>query len=848
VSPLNVWSQWAQQLPVKDVGLRMVAAPVVSAVADDPDCHAALRNMGYVPISAGHVCTVDERQALIHRHVALLVDTPVDDVGRRWIRDLAVSSPRAHLVVVAPASRAGLVHVHQRVPARGAPSRADDAQTRRARRLREAGRSGQGLFWLAAAVASARRRGETERHVALLQELWRWIRLTGDGTRRVFVGDECGAMRARATSFVHWAQYAAMTADIRAVQGELESARALLAGIAVEADLAGTSLPAVVALVNADVALWCGRWADARRWAARLGASSADGALRQVVVAWLERDRDAAATVSHGGAATTAMVAALAGDPGRVHAAVAELDVRNADVWAVAGAAAALVAVGESAAAQRMTRVRLGAAAPVEAALLQMAAGMGADERLEISRNARRWGAAGLDRWSAGRSAMSIWGGIASLLDEINGADDEQIALLRACRWVRLRTGAPHIVVQSDPDVIVLAADPPDARARRDDVRCAVRQGGATIGWISASAQVRDLEELHGSLQAMASAITVAVRSRIDVAAFSEQAEGLAGELLGRSPAMVELRRAVARAAPTTFPVLIEGESGAGKELVARAVHRLSPRRDRRLAAINCAAMTDELIDAELFGHARGAFTGAIGARAGLFEDADRGTVFLDEVGELSPRAQAKLLRVLQEREVRRVGESQPRAVDVRIVAATNRSLSAAAAAGQYRADLRYRLAVVRIVVPPLRERVEDIPLLAQAFWHQLVPARPTRAWLSPGALAALCRRPWPGNVRQLQNVVAGLILAAPERGRVTAQQVEAVMAAEDSAEAVGGVTLDQARRALDRQVVVGALARHAGCRAAAARELGVSRQGLSKLMARLALSSARFASRPSFR
>ena len=311
---------------------------------------------------------------------------------------------------------------------------------------------------------------------------------------------------------------------------------------------------------------------------------------------------------------------------------------------------------------------------------------------------------------------------------------------------------------------------------------------------------------------------------------------------------MVELRRAVARAAPTTFPVLIEGESGAGKELVARAVHRLSPRRDRRLAAINCAAMTDELIDAELFGHARGAFTGAIGARAGLFEDADRGTVFLDEVGELSPRAQAKLLRVLQEREVRRVGESQPRAVDVRIVAATNRSLSAAAAAGQYRADLRYRLAVVRIVVPPLRERVEDIPLLAQAFWHQLVPARPTRAWLSPGALAALCRRPWPGNVRQLQNVVAGLILAAPERGRVTAQQVEAVMAAEDSAEAVGGVTLDQARRALDRQVVVGALARHAGCRAAAARELGVSRQGLSKLMARLALSSARFASRPSFR
>jgi DNA-binding NtrC family response regulator len=848
MSPLNVWLEWAQQLPVQEVGLRMVSSPVASSVVDDPDCQAALRKVGYVPIAAGHTCAVDERRALTHRHVALLVDAPLDDVGRRWLRDLAVSSPRAHLVVVGPAARAVPTRVRERAPTWGAPAPAEDAQTRRARRLREAGRSGQGLLWLAAAVASARRRGETERHVALVKELWRWTRLTGDGTRRVFVGDECSAMRVRATSFAQWAQYAAMWADVRAVQGELEAAMALLAAVEVEADLTGACLPAVVALVNSDVALWRGRWADARRWAATLGASSSEGALRQAVVAWLQRDRETAATVSLGGAAATAMVAALAGDAGRVHAAVAQLDVRSADVWAVAGAAAALVVVGDSVTAQRMTRARLGTALPVEAALLRMAADRAVDERSDVSRSVRRWGAAGLDRWREGRSVMSIWGGVVSLLEEINGADDELIALVRACRWVRHRTGAPHIVVQSDPDAIVLASDPPDARARRDDVRCAVRHGGATIGWISASAQVRDHEELHGSLQAMASAIAAAVRIRIDVAAFSEQAEGLAGELLGQSPAMVELRRAVARAAPTTFPVLIEGESGAGKELVARAVHRLSPRRDRRLAAINCAAMTDELIDAELFGHARGAFTGAIGARAGLFEDADRGTVFLDEVGELSPRAQAKLLRVLQEREVRRVGESQARAVDVRIVAATNRSLSAAAAAGQYRDDLRYRLAVVRIVVPPLRDRVEDIPLLAQAFWHQLVPARPTRAWLSPGALAALCRRPWPGNVRQLQNVIAGLILVAPERGRVTAQQVEAVVAAQDSADAVGGITLDQARRALDRQVVAGALARHAGCRAAAARELGVSRQGLSKLMARLALSPARFASSPSFR
>jgi DNA-binding NtrC family response regulator len=848
MSPLNVWSEWAQQLPVRDVGLRMVSSPVASSVVDDPECQAALRSVGYVPISAGHTCAVDERRALTHRHVAVLMDTPLDDIGRRWIRDLAVSSPRPHLVVVAPTARAVPMRVHERAPTWGASTPVEDAQSRRARRLREAGRSGQGLLWLAAAVASARRRCEAERHVALLKELWQWARLTGDGTRRELVGDECRVMRVRATSFAHWAQYAAMWADVRAVQGELEAARALLAALAVEADLTGASLPAVVALVNADVALWRGQWADARRWAAKLGPSTAEGALRRAVVSWLQRDRETAGHTSVGGVAAVALEAALADDSGRVRQAVAELDVRNADVWAVAAAAAALVATGDSATAQRVTRARIGTAPPLEAALLRMAADNSVDNRTEVLRDVRRWGAAGLDRWREGRSAMSIWGGVVSLLEEINGADDEHSALVRACRWVRHRTGAPHIVVQSDPDAIVLAADPPDARARRDDVRCGVRHGGATIGWISASAQVRDHEELHGSLQAMASAIAAAVRIRIDAAAFSEQAEGLAGELLGQSPAMVELRRAVARAAPTIFPVLIEGESGAGKELVARAVHRLSPRRDRRLAAINCAAMTDELIDAELFGHSRGAFTGAVGPRAGLFEDADRGTVFLDEVGELSPRAQAKLLRVLQEREVRRVGESQSRAIDVRIVAATNRSLSAAAAAGQYRDDLRYRLSVVRIVVPPLRERVEDIPLLAHAFWHQLVPARPTRAWLSPGALAALCRRPWPGNVRQLQNVIAGLILVAPERGRVTAQQVEAVVAAQDSAEAVGGVTLDQARRALDRQVVAGALARHAGCRAAAARELGVSRQGLSKLMARLALSPARFASSPSFR
>ncbi len=183
-----------------------------------------------------------------------------------------------------------------------------------------------------------------------------------------------------------------------------------------------------------------------------------------------------------------------------------------------------------------------------------------------------------------------------------------------------------------------------------------------------------------------------------------------------------------------------EGESGVGKELVARAIHCLSPRRERRFCDLNCAALPDELLESELFGHARGAFTGAITERAGLVEDADGGTLFLDEVVDLSPRAQAKLLRVLQQQEVRRVGESFSRKVDVRIVSAVNRDLRAESAAGRFRQDLLYRLDVIRIRVPPLRERPEDIPLLAQHFWRIVAPRVGTRAVLAHSTVTALAR------------------------------------------------------------------------------------------------------------
>jgi DNA-binding NtrC family response regulator len=308
-------------------------------------------------------------------------------------------------------------------------------------------------------------------------------------------------------------------------------------------------------------------------------------------------------------------------------------------------------------------------------------------------------------------------------------------------------------------------------------------------------------------------------------------------QIVGDCAKIRELRQLIQTVAPTDARSLILGESGTGKELVARALHRLSARRDRRWAAVNCAALTDELLEAELFGHVRGAFTGAVGPRVGLLEDAHEGTLFLDEVAELSPRAQAKLLRVIQEGEIRRVGENVSRRVDVRLVTATNRSLAESARLGDYRDDLIYRLAVIRLRVPPLRERIEDVPILAHAFWRNVAGRVPTRAVLAPTAIAALCRAPWPGNVRELQNVIAALAVGGPSGGRIGAPEVESLLAERPhGGTASPPLSLAVARLQCDRQTVAASLARHANQRAAAARELGVSRQGLAKLIARLNL------------
>jgi DNA-binding NtrC family response regulator len=233
--------------------------------------------------------------------------------------------------------------------------------------------------------------------------------------------------------------------------------------------------------------------------------------------------------------------------------------------------------------------------------------------------------------------------------------------------------------------------------------------------------------------------------------------------LVGSSPAILEVYKLVARVASGRSTVLLEGESGTGKELVARAIHANSPRKDRAFVPVNCGALTETLLESELFGHDKGAFTGAVATKRGLFEAADQGTLFLDEIGDISPALQVKLLRVIQEQEVRHVGGTASIKVDVRIVAATNRDLAQMVREGRFREDLFYRLDVVRIVLPPLRDRREDIPMLAHHFLCKASAANnhPVRGFV-PETMALLERYHWPGNVRELENIIERTVSLAP--------------------------------------------------------------------------------------
>jgi two-component system response regulator HydG len=299
--------------------------------------------------------------------------------------------------------------------------------------------------------------------------------------------------------------------------------------------------------------------------------------------------------------------------------------------------------------------------------------------------------------------------------------------------------------------------------------------------------------------------------------------------LIGDSAPMKKVKELIARAAAAPGAVLITGETGTGKELAARAIHAGSARAAGPFVAVNCAAITESLLEAELFGHARGAFTGAAGPRAGLIEHAGGGTLFLDEIGTMSNALQAKLLRTLESGEVRRVGENESRIVDVRFVTATNVDLQAAIAAGAFREDLYYRINVHRVHMPPLRERAGDIPLLVDYFLARYGP-RSEGASYSDAALTRLTAYHYPGNVRQLEHIIQRAVAVA-RNDRIEPDDLaeELTAAAHSSPAAEGGVAA--ARERAEREMIVATLAKNRGEISAAARELQVSRTTMWRLM-----------------
>ncbi|MBN2414417.1 sigma-54-dependent Fis family transcriptional regulator [bacterium] len=272
-------------------------------------------------------------------------------------------------------------------------------------------------------------------------------------------------------------------------------------------------------------------------------------------------------------------------------------------------------------------------------------------------------------------------------------------------------------------------------------------------------------------------------------------------QIIGKSASMERLIGDIRRAAPTASRVLISGENGTGKELVARTVHRLSSRKEGAFVTLNCAAIPAELVESELFGHEKGAFTGAVARKAGKFETADGGTLFLDEIGDMSLSAQAKLLRVLQENEAVRVGGTEPYAFDVRVIAATNKNLKEEIAGGRFREDLFYRLNVIPLTVPPLRERLGDVPLLAAHFIRMIGSRSAVKARsFSDDALTALAAYSWPGNVRELHNTVERLMIMHPAE-IITGADVARILPGEETPPPAVGVVPADSDKSFREQV-----------------------------------------------
>jgi two-component system response regulator HupR/HoxA len=317
--------------------------------------------------------------------------------------------------------------------------------------------------------------------------------------------------------------------------------------------------------------------------------------------------------------------------------------------------------------------------------------------------------------------------------------------------------------------------------------------------------------------------------------AYLRQAKVAPGRIVGDSPGMRDVLALVEKVAAHPTTVLIQGETGTGKELVARAIHDASPRRDRLFVAVNCAALSEGILESELFGHKRGSFTGAIADKKGLFEVADGGTLFLDEISETTPGLQAKLLRVLQEGEIRPVGDTRDRKVDVRIVAATNRKLEDEVKAGKFREDLFYRLRVFPIRLPPLRDRLEDLPALATHLAARIaIQVRKPVGEPTAETIAALQRYGFPGNVRELENEIERAILLAEPGAPLTEDLLSDHVLANGQGSAPS--VLQSRTDGFEREQIVAAIERSGGVKTRAAEELGITYRGLLKKMRRLGM------------
>ena len=311
--------------------------------------------------------------------------------------------------------------------------------------------------------------------------------------------------------------------------------------------------------------------------------------------------------------------------------------------------------------------------------------------------------------------------------------------------------------------------------------------------------------------------------------------------IIGRSPAMREIFNTVARVAPTRATVLLAGESGVGKDMIGRAIHQHSPRKNQPYVKINCTAIPENLMESELFGYERGAFTGANTSKPGKFEQADHGTVFVDEIGDVPGNIQVKLLRILQERQFERLGSNVTRNVDVRVIAATNVDLRAALEQGRFREDLYYRLNVVPISIPPLRERKEDIPFLAIHFVQKLSKdLGSTAESISPGAIDRLLNHPWPGNVRELENTIerslvlaSGNVLEASDM-RIEAPRNSGFTTSQQAPLLPEGETLEHWEQMMIRE----ALRRANGNKSQAARMLGLTRNALRYRLSQMGMDA----------